>query len=115
VHPLSPGPERLQPTQRALLLLRLRPDTSGEVRIQHVPFPARGRGGGCFLMAGLRGWARAGSALLALAFAACELPEVAAPDSADVLVVEAVLRAGAGQQYILLHRSIQGEVVDGEP
>src|SRR5688500_724557 len=51
----------------------------------------------------------------ALALSSCELAEVAAPAGADVLVVEAVLRAGRGRQYVMLHRSIEGSVVRGEP
>lgn len=37
-----------------------------------------------------------------------------APASEDVLIVEAVLRAGEPRQRILLHRSIEGGVVRGE-
>jgi hypothetical protein len=45
----------------------------------------------------------------------CALAEVAAPDSDDVLIVEAVLRAGAPRQTVLLHRSMEGRLVRGEP
>lgn len=50
-----------------------------------------------------------------LAIAGCELTEVAAPASADVLVVEAVLRVGSARQYVILHRSLEGNSVRGEP
>jgi hypothetical protein len=49
------------------------------------------------------------------AASACELTEVAAPDSAEILVVEAVLRVGAPTQYVLLHRSLEGRIVRGAP
>ncbi|HUE95858.1 MAG TPA: DUF4249 family protein [Longimicrobiaceae bacterium] len=49
------------------------------------------------------------------AVAGCRLDEVAAPASADVLVVEAVLRAGSPWQFVLLHRSVEGRHVRGEP
>lgn len=45
----------------------------------------------------------------------CELAEVTAPASSDVLVIEAVLRAGSREQYAILHRSIEGAVVRGVP
>jgi hypothetical protein len=45
----------------------------------------------------------------------CELAEVTAADSEDVLVVEAVLSADDRPQHVLLHRSIGGNVVQGEP
>jgi len=51
----------------------------------------------------------------ALALASCELDEVAAPPGSDVLVVEAIMRAGAPRQGILLHRSLEGRAVRGEP
>lgn len=51
--------------------------------------------------------------LLAVA-SGCELAEVAAPSSEDVLVVEAVMRAGQARQWVLLHRSLEGGVVRGE-
>ena len=56
-------------------------------------------------------WAAAGFLLSAVG---CELAETAAPDSEDVLVVEAVLRADAARQFVLLHRSLDGPVVRGE-
>lgn len=51
----------------------------------------------------------------ALALAGCELTDVAAPPAADVLVVEAVLRVGAEYQYVILHRSLEGRRIRGEP
>lgn len=53
-------------------------------------------------------------ALAAALLAGCELSEVAAPASEDILVVEAVLRAGRPLQYVLLHRSIEGTLIRGE-
>lgn len=53
--------------------------------------------------------------MLIAATAGCEIAEVAAPDSEDILVVEAVLRAGDSRQRILLHRSLEGGVIRGEP
>lgn len=53
-------------------------------------------------------------ALAVVWLSACELAEVAAPASADVLVAEAILRVGAEQQYVLLHRSLDGVHVRGE-
>ena len=53
--------------------------------------------------------------LLAALAVGCELTEVAAPESADVLVIDAVLRAGSASQGILLHRSLEGTLVRGEP
>jgi hypothetical protein len=67
-----------------------------------------------------RGSGRDGNPLFLLATLAsvllggCELAEVAAPPSDDVLVVEAVLRAGRASQYVLLHRSIEGTLIRGE-
>ncbi|HEX8696020.1 MAG TPA: DUF4249 family protein [Longimicrobium sp.] len=52
------------------------------------------------------------AALLAAA-AACELTEVTTEPAEDVLVVEAVLRTDREDQYVLLHRSLQG-IVAGE-
>lgn len=52
---------------------------------------------------------------LLLLASGCELAEVGAPDSEDVLLVEAVMRVGEPRQRILLHRSLQGGVVRGEP
>jgi hypothetical protein len=48
-------------------------------------------------------------------FTGCELAEVAAPASSDVLIVEAVLRVGATRQRVLLHRSIDSGIIRGEP
>lgn len=45
----------------------------------------------------------------------CELAKVAAPPAEDVLVAEAVLRVGADRQHILLHRSLAGKIIRGEP
>lgn len=45
----------------------------------------------------------------------CELAEVTTASGEDLLVVEAVLRAGDPRQRVLLHRSLAGEVVRGEP
>lgn len=53
--------------------------------------------------------------ILASSAAACELEEVSAPKSDDLLVVDAVLRAGARVQHFVLHRSVEGRVVRGEP
>lgn len=52
---------------------------------------------------------------VSLACGGCELTEVAAPASQDVLVVEALLRAGSARQYVILHRSVEGNLVRGEP
>jgi hypothetical protein len=46
---------------------------------------------------------------------ACRLTEVSLPSGEDVLVVEAVLRAGSRRQNVLLHRAVEGRVVRGEP
>ncbi|MDB4951344.1 MAG: hypothetical protein JWM27_3993 [Gemmatimonadetes bacterium] len=46
---------------------------------------------------------------------ACSLAEVAAPAGDDTLVVEAVLRTDHLEQLVLLHRSIVGSTVRGEP
>jgi hypothetical protein len=60
-------------------------------------------------------------ALLALAAtvlltgSGCELTEVTAAGGNDVLVVEAVLRADAVSQEVLLHRTLDGKVVGGAP
>lgn len=53
--------------------------------------------------------------LAVLFFGACELEGVAAPPSEDIVVVEAVLRAGTIEQHILLHRSLEGRTIRGEP
>lgn len=45
----------------------------------------------------------------------CELAEVAAPPSENLLVVESVLRVGAVRQMVLLHRTIAEGAVQGEP
>ena len=51
----------------------------------------------------------AGLALL-LPLAGCEISEsVVAAENEDVVVVEAVLRAGAPRQLVLLHRSLKGD------
>lgn len=57
------------------------------------------------------------SALLPLALAAsgCQLAEVVTPAGSDVLVVESVLRAGETRQKVLLHRTLTGDAVRGEP
>lgn len=44
----------------------------------------------------------------------CELDEVTAPPAEDLLVVEAVLRAGRSSQYVLLHHSVDGTRIPGE-
>ncbi|MQA90506.1 MAG: DUF4249 family protein [Gemmatimonas sp.] len=111
LRPVSPDPERLQQAQRALLLLRLRQISTGEVRVQHVPVPAGDRRGGDLLNWGVG----SAVAVLALGLAGCELAEVEAPESADLLVVESVLRVGSESQYVLLHRSLNGSTVRGEP
>lgn len=45
----------------------------------------------------------------------CELAEITTASGEDLLVVEAVLRAGEPRQHILLHRSLAGGVVREEP
>jgi hypothetical protein len=57
-------------------------------------------------------WAALIACLLA---AGCELTEVVTAPAEDVLVVEAVLRAGESRQVVLLHRALDGDVVRGEP
>lgn len=65
---------------------------------------------------GRAGAIRRGLCLLLLGvLPACELTEIAAPQGEDVLVVEAVLRAGESRQRVLLHRSLEGRVVRGVP
>jgi hypothetical protein len=54
-------------------------------------------------------------ALLSWAAAGCTLGEVTATEGGDVLVVESHLEAGGARQAVLLHRSLQGELVRGEP
>lgn len=63
----------------------------------------------------MRGRWAALAGFLAMVTAGCELTEVAAPASQDILVIDAVLRSGPGQQAILLHRSVDDGVVRGEP
>ncbi|CAN5691327.1 hypothetical protein BH23GEM6_BH23GEM6_25540 [soil metagenome] len=46
---------------------------------------------------------------------ACELAEVTTPEGRDLLVVEAVINAGQSRQVVLLHRTLLGNVVRGEP
>ena len=53
-----------------------------------------------------------GAALLA---AGCELTDVTTEPGQDLLVVEAVLRTDVERQEILLHRTLAGRVVEGEP
>lgn len=62
------------------------------------------RGAGRLLLAGLL-----------LASGGCELAEVTSAPGEDVLVVEAVLRTDRERQEVLLHRSIEGQVVRGVP
>ncbi|HEX2094936.1 MAG TPA: hypothetical protein VHG28_21225 [Longimicrobiaceae bacterium] len=50
-----------------------------------------------------------------LASGACALTEVTSADGEDVLVAEAVLRADRFEQRILLHRTLRGRTVAGEP
>lgn len=52
---------------------------------------------------------------LLVALGACDLDEVTIPSGDDTLIVEAVLRSGAPVQRVLLHRTIDGPVVRGEP
>lgn len=54
-------------------------------------------------------------ALLSWAAGGCTLGEVTATEGGDVLVVESHLEAGGARQAVLLHRSLQGELVRGEP
>jgi hypothetical protein len=62
----------------------------------------------------LKARCRIAAVFFGLVVAGCELTEVAAPAGADLLVVEAVLRVGARQQYLILHRTLGGRVVRGE-
>jgi hypothetical protein len=48
------------------------------------------------------------------AAAGCELAEVVTVEPQEVLVVEAVLRAGEGMQRIILHRALRDGAVPGE-
>lgn len=52
---------------------------------------------------------------LALGLAGCELAEVSSPAGEDVLVVESVLRTDTRRQILLLHRTLDDQVVGGEP
>jgi hypothetical protein len=63
----------------------------------------------------LRGSEALLAAALLTAASGCRLAEVALPPGDDVLVVEAVLRAGARRQHVLLHRSVEGRLIRGEP
>ncbi|CAN5649779.1 hypothetical protein BH23GEM8_BH23GEM8_17820 [soil metagenome] len=45
----------------------------------------------------------------------CTLTEVTTPEGRDLLVVEGVLRSGRSTQSVLLHRSLMGTLVKGEP
>jgi hypothetical protein len=47
--------------------------------------------------------------------AGCTLTEVTTPEGRDLLVVEGVLRSGRHAQSVLLHRSLMGTLVRGEP
>jgi len=60
------------------------------------------------------GWIRALPVVAALA-GGCALSEVAAPAGEDFLVIESVLRAGSPSQQVLLHRSMEGRAIRGEP
>lgn len=55
-----------------------------------------------------------GSAWLAC-FGGCELTEVTTPEGRDILVVEAVISAGEQWQNVLLHRTLTGPELRGEP
>lgn len=54
-------------------------------------------------------------ALVLVFLPACELAEVATEPGRDLVVVEAILRAGLDHQIIMLHRSIVDGGVRGEP
>jgi hypothetical protein len=45
----------------------------------------------------------------------CTLADVTTPEGRDILIVEGVLRSGRNTQSVLLHRSLTGSVVSGEP
>lgn len=62
----------------------------------------------------MRSFWTAAALLLGLASSGCELADVTATPSADLLVVDAVLEAGSARQIVLLHRALDGEVVRGE-
>jgi hypothetical protein len=74
----------------------------------------KARGGGIVRMGGSPRSALLAAAL-ALAAGACSLQEVTTAPGADVLVVEAVLRTDRQEQYVLLHRTLQGATDPGEP
>jgi Domain of unknown function (DUF4249) len=59
--------------------------------------------------------APAAALALALLAAGCELTDVTTEPGQDLLVVEAVLRTDVERQEILLHRTLAGRVVEGEP
>jgi hypothetical protein len=61
-----------------------------------------------------RAWAPFALAWLALA-GGCVLADVTVAEGGDLLVVEAVLRAGAPRQAVMLHRSLTDLRVRGEP
>ncbi|HEX2206253.1 MAG TPA: DUF4249 family protein [Longimicrobium sp.] len=53
--------------------------------------------------------------LTLLLLSACTIADVTVAPGEDRLVVEGVLRTDARQQFILLHRSVQSGVAEGEP
>lgn len=53
--------------------------------------------------------------VLLAAASACTLADVTVPAGEDRVVVEAVLRTDAGQQRVLLHRTVEGREVRGVP
>lgn len=56
------------------------------------------------------------AALAACALAGCELAEVTVPAGDDLLVVESIVRAlPSSPQRVLLHRTLDGRTVRGEP
>lgn len=60
-------------------------------------------------------WSRvAAGLLLAVGLAGCELDEVTIPAGKDLLIVESILDAGRGEQFVLLHHTLNGRVVGGE-
>lgn len=60
------------------------------------------------------GWLVALAAFATLS--ACEISETVIPaDSEDLVVVEAILRAGSPFQYVLLHQSIKDDEIGGVP
>lgn len=61
------------------------------------------------------GMRRVASALLVLPAMARELSEVTIPAGHDELVVEAILRAKDSVQRMLLHRTLDGPTIHGEP